>query len=177
MVITHENLIVLLNMDFELEEAAALQYIHHAAMLTGAAYRHVSMTLRAFAYRKLKHAMILAEAIHYLGGCPTLRVGNVHTSEYNEDMLVYDFEDEQDAVGRYKVRIEQAEQLKEIALAKHLWAILRAEQQHVMYIKKQLSDKVQQDEKPDSDMGDTHTFAQNWAQRAAHVPVRMKRQN
>ncbi|MEN6307252.1 MAG: ferritin-like domain-containing protein [Anaerohalosphaeraceae bacterium] len=177
MVITHENLIVLLNMDLELEEAAALQYVNHAAMLTGAAYRHVSMTLRAFAYRKIRHAMTLAEAIHYLGGCPTLRVGNVHTSEYNEDMLVCDFDDEQDAVRRYKVRIEQAEQLKEIALAKHLWAILRTEQQHVMYIKKQLSDRAHQDEKSTLDINDACDLVKNWAQRASQVPVRIKRQN
>ncbi len=125
MVITRQNLTLLLNMDLELEEAAAIQYIHHASMLTGVVYRNIAGILKVFAFRKLKHAMILTEMIHELGGRPSTRMGNIHIADDNEQMLWQDLDDEQDAIRRCKVRIEQAEQLREMNLAKRLWTILR----------------------------------------------------
>ena len=41
MAITQEKLIELLNKDLELEYSAAIQYINHAAVMTGAAYGDV----------------------------------------------------------------------------------------------------------------------------------------
>lgn len=177
MIITQENLIGLLNMDLELEMTAAIRYINHAAMLAGITYRDVKNMLNAFAWQEIKHTMILAEQVDYFGGYPSIRVGHVDTSEDNDEMLLYDFEDEVDAIQRYKIRIEQAEQLKEIELAKRLRSILQMEQQHAMYIKKQLCSTIREGNGSNFRIMDTFDFSQQWADKAASVPVRIKKQN
>jgi bacterioferritin len=53
-------------------------------------------------------------------------------------MLQQDLDGEEDAIKRYKVRVEQAEQLKEFALAQQLRNILAMEQEHAMDIKQAL---------------------------------------
>ena len=45
---------------------------------------------------------------------------------------------EEDAIKRYKLRVEQAEQLKEFALAQQLRTILATEQEHAMDLKQAL---------------------------------------
>ncbi|RQV97249.1 hypothetical protein EH221_03960, partial [bacterium] len=70
MIISRENLVDLLTMDLELETTGAIQYINHAAMLTGAAYENITDKLRIYTYEKIKHAMTLADQIKYLGGFP-----------------------------------------------------------------------------------------------------------
>lgn len=178
MMITRENLIGLLNLDLELEAAGAVQYINHAAMLTGSACGDLIRTLKIFTYAKIEHAMLLAEQVAYFGGLPSARVGRVHTSNDNEEMLWVDFEDEEDAVRRYKIRIEQAEQLNEIELSEGLRGILRAEQQQAMYLKKQVCVRVREDEGPDIDLAspDARDFSHVWAERAMKVPLRLKKQ-
>ena len=47
-------------------------------------------------------------------------------------MLEQDLAGEQDAIRRYKLRIDQAESLKEYALAGQLRTILAMEQEHAM---------------------------------------------
>ena len=49
-------------------------------------------------------------------------------------MLEQDLVGEEDAIRRYKIRIEQAEQLKEFALAQQLQTILATEQGHALYL-------------------------------------------
>jgi bacterioferritin len=177
MVITRQNLTLLLNMDLELEEAAAIQYIHHASMLTGVVYRNIAGILKVFAFRKLKHAMILTEMIHELGGCPSTRMGNIHIADDNEQMLWKDLDDEQDAIRRCKVRIEQAEQLREMNLAKRLWTILRMEQQHAKYIQKHLLSRTSQEDQAAFRVPEACDLSEVWAEKAASVPLRIKRQN
>jgi len=53
-------------------------------------------------------------------------------------MLSQDLDGEEDAIMRYKVRIEQAEGLKEYALALQLRNILAVEQEHAMDLKQAL---------------------------------------
>jgi bacterioferritin len=53
-------------------------------------------------------------------------------------MLEQDLEGEEDAIARYKVRIDQAENLKEFALAQNLRSILAMEQEHAMDLKQAL---------------------------------------
>lgn len=50
-------------------------------------------------------------------------------------MLQQDLGGEEDAVIRYKLRVEQAEGLKEFALAQQLRNILAVEQEHAMDLK------------------------------------------
>jgi len=138
MAVTMEKLIDLLNRDLELEYSAAIQYINHAAVMTGAAYGDIIKELKIHANEEIQHAMTLADQIDYLEGAPSINVGKIRTSKKNEEMLQQDLEDEEDAIKRYKMRIEQAEQLKEFALAQQLRNILAVEQEHAMDIKQAL---------------------------------------
>lgn len=136
--ITIEKLIDLLNMDLELEYSAAIQYINHAAVMTGAAYGDIIKELKIHANEEVGHAMILADQIDYLEGSPSVNVGKIKTSKDNVQMLQQDLDAEEDAIRRYKMRIEQAEQLKEFALAQQLRNILAVEQEHAMDLKQAL---------------------------------------
>jgi bacterioferritin len=129
---TTEELIDLLNMDLELEYSAAIQYINHSAVMTGAAYGDIIKELKIHANEEIQHAILLADQIDYLSGSPSVKVGEIRISEDNDEMLQQDLDGEDDAIRRYKVRIEQAEQLKEFALAQQLRTILATEQEHAM---------------------------------------------
>ena len=138
MAITQEKLIELLNKDLELEYSAAIQYINHAAVMRGAAYGDIIKELKIHTNEEVMHAMTLADQIDYLEGSPSVNVGKILTSKDNVEMLQQDLAGEEDAIKRYKVRIEQAEQLKEFALAQQLRNILAIEQEHAMDIKQAL---------------------------------------
>lgn len=132
MAMTREELIESLNNDLKLEYSAAIQYIQHAAVMTGAKYGDIVKELKVHANEEIQHAMTLADQIDYLGGRPTVDVGEIHVSEDNDTMLEQDLAGEDDAVARYKLRVEQAEELKEYALAGQLRTILAMEQEHAM---------------------------------------------
>ncbi len=135
---TIEKLIDLLNMDLELEYSAAIQYINHSAVMTGAAYGDIIKELKIHANEEVQHAMILSDQIDYLGGAPSVKVGKILISKDNNEMLQQDLDGEDDAIRRYKMRVEQAEQLKEFALAQQLRNILATEQEHAMDLKRAL---------------------------------------
>ncbi|MBN1113996.1 MAG: ferritin-like domain-containing protein [Oligoflexia bacterium] len=138
MSVSTEKLIDLLNHDLELEYSAAIQYINHAAVMSGAAYGDIIKELKIHSTEEMQHAQILADQIDYLGGKPSVKVGEVHTAEGNDEMLVHDLAGEDDAISRYKVRIHQAEELQEYALAQQLRTILAMEQEHAMDLKQAL---------------------------------------
>lgn len=138
MAITQKKLMELLNKDLELEYSAAIQYINHASVMTGAAYGDIIKELKIHANEEIQHAMILADQIDYLGGSPSVKVGEIHISKDNDKMLQQDLDGEEDAIKRYKARVEQAEQLKEFALAQQLRNILAMEQEHAMDLKQAL---------------------------------------
>ena len=138
MAIKTEKLVNLLNHDLELEYSAAIQYINHAAVMTGAAYGDIIKELKIHANEEIQHAMTLADQIDFLGGEPSVTVGKIMTSKDNDEMLQQDLDGEEDAISRYKTRIEQAEALKEFALAQQLRTILAMEQEHAMDLKQAL---------------------------------------
>ena len=138
MSITTEKLIELLNHDLELEYSAAIQYINHSAVMTGAAYGDIIKELKIHANEEIQHAMILADQIDFLGGDPTVKVGEIRVSNDADTMLRQDLDGEEDAITRYKLRVEQAEGLKEFALAQQLRNILATEQEHAMDLKQAL---------------------------------------
>ena len=140
MAITIDQLVELLNHDLELEYSAAIQYINHSAVMTGAAYGDIIKELKIHTNEEIQHAMILADQIDFLEGKPSVVVGKIHTSEDNQEMLRQDLEGEQDAISMYKIRIEQAEELKEFALAQQLRSILANEQEHAMDLKQALGE-------------------------------------
>lgn len=138
MEINKDKLIELLNKDLELEYSAAIQYIQHASVMTGAEFGDIIKELRIHANEEIAHAIILSDQIDFLGGVPSVNVGQIRTSRDNKEMLQQDLGGEEDAIERYKARIEQAEQMKEFALAQQLRNILAMEQEHAMDLKQAL---------------------------------------
>ena len=132
MAITKKELIELLNKDLELEYSAAIQYINHAAVMTGAQYGDIIKELKIHANEEIAHALVLADQISYLGGLPSVDVGNINVDKDNIKMLEQDLAGEEDAIVRYKVRVQQAEELQEYALSQQLRNILAMQQEHAM---------------------------------------------
>ena len=135
---TKEELIALLNKDLAKEYAAAIQYIQHVAMIKGAAYGSIKKELAVHTNEEIQHAFTLADQITFLGGVPTMTVDKVYTHEDTIEMLKQDLAGEEDAVARYSVRIDQAEELKLLALGQKLREILIMEQEHVMDLQEAL---------------------------------------
>lgn len=127
---TKEELIKLLNNDLALEYSAAVQYIQHAAKITGAKYQSIQKELIIHANEEIMHAITLAEQIKFLGGNPTVEVGERHVSNDNVEMLQQDLDGELDAVKRYRERISQAESVGEYGLRRALEDILIMEEEH-----------------------------------------------
>ena len=132
MAIKKEKLIELLNKDLEKEYAAAIQYIQHAAVMTGAKYGDIIKELKIHANEEIAHALVLADQIAYLGGVRSVEVEKIYIDANNETMLEQDLAGEEDAIKRYKERVGQAEELQEYALSQQLRTILADEQEHAM---------------------------------------------
>ena len=112
--ITIEKLVELLNHDLELEYSAAIQYINHSAVMTGAAYGDIIKELKIHTNEEIQHAMILADQIDFLGGKPTVKVGEIHVSQDNDTMLKQDLEGEEDAIQRSKSELSRPKILKNL---------------------------------------------------------------
>ena len=138
MATSKDDLIKLLNKDLEKEYAAAVQYINHAAVMTGAKYGDIIKELNIHANEEIAHAIILAGQISYLGGDPAVDVAKVNIDKDNDKMLEQDLAGEEDAIRRYKERVKQAEELEEYALSQQLRTILAQEQEHAMDLEQAL---------------------------------------
>ncbi|HEX5324416.1 MAG TPA: ferritin-like domain-containing protein [Capsulimonadaceae bacterium] len=128
--ITRQRLIELLNEDLSREYQAIIAYVNYSNVLKGAQYMAIAAQLKAHANDELKHAMIIADQIDYLGGMPSVVAKQVKTSEKAEDMLRFDLDNENTTIRNYKERVRQAESLSEFALAEYLRQILLDEQDH-----------------------------------------------
>lgn len=127
---TKEEIIDLLNKDLSMEYAAAVQYIQHAAKITGAEYQSIQKELIVHANEEIGHANALAEQIAFLEGDPTIEVAERFVSNNSSEMLKQDLDGELDAVKRYKERVSQAEKLGEYGLKRVLEDILIMEEEH-----------------------------------------------
>ncbi len=128
--ITRQQLIERLNEDLAREYQAIIAYIVYSQKLKGAAYMSIASELEKHAQEELRHAMIIAKQIDYLGGQPTVTPKPVETSEDNDEMLRADLENENETVRNYRQRVRQCEALGEFALAEHIREILVNEQEH-----------------------------------------------
>ena len=123
------NLIQLLNEDLALEYANAIQYMQHAAMLTGP-YFAFRDELEDHAEDELKHARKLNEHVTYLGGVPSVKVSEILTASENEAMLKQDLTGEETAIERYTERIGQTREEKDAGTEAVLLSILKDEVGH-----------------------------------------------
>ncbi len=125
-----EKLIEALNGDLSREYQAIVSYVIYSQVLKGAAYMSIAEELEIHAGEELKHALIIAKQIDYLGGDPTAQVAPVRTSERAEDMLRFDLDNENNTVRNYRIRVQQCEALGEYGMAEHIRQILKDEQEH-----------------------------------------------
>ena len=130
MTITREQLIGELNKDLEWEYAAAIQYVQHAAVISGAQYESIQKELLIHSQEEMQHAVMLSEQIDFLGGVPTVDVEARAVATLALDMLKQDLAGEELAIRRYKDRIAQAESLQEYGLRRVLEDILIQEEEH-----------------------------------------------
>jgi bacterioferritin len=130
MTITKEELIAGLNKDLEWEYAAAVQYVQHAAVITGPQYEGIQKELIIHSQEEMAHAVMVSEQIDFLGGVPTVDVEAREVSAQGKTMLEQDLKGEENAITRYKTRIAQAEALQEYGLRRVLEDILLQEEEH-----------------------------------------------
>jgi bacterioferritin len=128
--ITRERLIDLLNEDLSREYQAIISYVNYSQVLKGAAYMNIAAELEVHAGEELKHALIIANQIDYLGGMPTVTPKPVKTSEKAEDMLRFDLDNENETIRQYRRRVKQCDELSEFSTAEHIREILLDEQDH-----------------------------------------------
>jgi bacterioferritin len=128
--LTAVELIDELNNDLAKEYSALIQYVQHAAVITGPQYDAIRAELAVHATEEHAHALSLSEQIDFLGGVPGVDVSDVHVSADSKVMLEQDLEGELDAISRYRERIGQAEMLQEYGLRRALEDILIVEEEH-----------------------------------------------
>lgn len=128
--ITREELIDELNRDLAKEFQALVQYVQHAAAMTGAQYDAITAELVVHSNEEHAHAIALADQIDFMGGVPGIDVERALTSPEPHVMLEQDLEGELDAIARYRERIAQAEMLQEYGLRRVLEDILIVEEEH-----------------------------------------------
>lgn len=128
--VSRARLVELLNEDLAREYQAIIAYVVYSQVIKGAAYMSIAQDLETHAGEELRHAIIIAKQIDYLGGAPTVTPNTVKTSTKAEAMLRFDLQNETDTIKAYRDRVRQCEALGEFAMAEHLRAILMDEQSH-----------------------------------------------
>jgi len=61
MSVTKQTLLAELNKDLEREYAAAIQYVQHASVMTGAQYESIQKELVIHSQEEMNHALMLSE--------------------------------------------------------------------------------------------------------------------
>ena len=140
--VTRAQLIDLLNEDLAREYQAIIAYVNYSQALKGAEYMSIAKELEKHAAEELKHALIVAKLIDYLGGNIGVTPKPVKTSKKPTDMLRFDLDNENQTVRHYRDRVRQAETLGEFAIAEHLREILKQEQEHQIDLATALGEDV-----------------------------------
>jgi bacterioferritin len=140
--ITRQQLIDRLNEDLSREYQAIIAYVVYSQALKGAEYMNIAEELESHAKEELAHALKVAKHIDYLGGMPTVTALQVKVSDDARVMLRADLESENETVRNYTERVQQAESLREYAIAEDLREILRDEQEHQIDLATALGESV-----------------------------------
>ena len=73
--LTKKQLIAELNNDLAKEFPALIQYVQHQAVITGPKYDSIGKELVIHSNEEHMHAISLSDQIDFLGGVPTVEVG------------------------------------------------------------------------------------------------------
>ena len=128
--VSKEQFLEELNKDIEWEYSAAIQYIQHSSVISGAQYMEIAEEMMEHALQEIDHAKILSELIDQLGGTPTVNVERIKVSQNNEEMLHQDLDYERDQLSRYALRMEQAQHLKLYGVFQIIGGIMAQEREH-----------------------------------------------
>ena len=140
--LTREGLAAKLNEDLAREYQAIIAYVVYSQVLKGAEYMSIADQLQVHAGEELKHALIIARQIDYLGAMPTATPKPVKLTEDAKEMLRADLENESDTIRNYRDRVRQCEELGEFAMAEHIREILKDEQDHLIDLATALGEDV-----------------------------------
>jgi bacterioferritin len=116
--------------DLSREYQAIIAYTVYSNVLKGAQWMSIAGELKKHAQEELKHALIIADQIDYLGEMPNVTPKEVKLSERAEDMLRFDLNNETETIKSYRKRVRQAEALGHYALAEQIRKIISQEQEH-----------------------------------------------
>jgi len=125
-----EEFIAGLNKALEWEYAAAVQYVQHAAVITGPEYVAIAKELIIHSNEEMAHAVMVATAITDLGGTPSIDVEKREISAESKQMLEQDLAGEELAISIYKDLIQMARDLQEFGIRRVLEDILLQEEEH-----------------------------------------------
>ena len=128
--VSRTELIELLNEDLSREYQAIIGYVVYSKVLKGAEFMTIAGELELHAAQELKHALIIAEQIDYLGGMPAVVAKTVKTSSKAVEMLQFDLDNETETIRNYRERVRQCEALAEFAMGEQIRGILIDEQDH-----------------------------------------------
>jgi bacterioferritin len=140
--ISRDGLAELLNQDLAREYQAIISYVVYSQVLKGAEFMSIAEQLESHAQQELKHALIIARQIDYLGKMPSVTAKPVKTSEKARDMLRFDLDNENETIRNYRERVRQCEALEEFAMAEQIRQILVEEQDHQIDLATALGEDV-----------------------------------
>lgn len=119
-----------LNKALEWEYAAAVQYVQHAAVITGPEYDSIAKELIVHSNEEMAHAVSVSTIISDLWWVPSVEVEKRETSWESKVLLEQDLFWEELAISMYKDLISIAEELKEYWVRRILEDILMDEEEH-----------------------------------------------
>lgn len=140
--VTRDKLAELLNEDLAREYQAIIAYTVYSQVLKGAQFMSIAEQLETHAHEELKHALIIARQVDYLGKMPTVVPKPVKTSEDAKAMLRFDLDNENQTIINYRNRVRQCEALGEYAMAEQIRQILIDEQDHQIDLATALGEDV-----------------------------------
>jgi bacterioferritin len=129
---SRKELIAHLNEDLAREYQAIIAYVVYSQAIKGASYMGIAKELEEHAGEELKHALIIAKQIDYLGGDITVTPKVVKTSDDAKTMLRSDLDNEATTIRNYRDRVRECEAMGEFAIAEHIREILMEEQDHLI---------------------------------------------
>jgi bacterioferritin len=142
MTLTREELAEHLNEDLAREYQAIIAYVVYSQILTGAEYMSIAKELEVHAGEELRHAILIAKQIDYLGRTPTVIPKPVRLSDKPRDLLRFDLNNEAETIRGYRTRVTECEALGEYAMAEHIREILKDEQEHLIDLATALGEPV-----------------------------------
>ncbi len=141
-VVSRDQLADLLNEDLAREYQAIIGYVVYSQVLKGAEFMTIAEQLKTHAKEELKHALIIAQLIDYLGKMPTVIAKPVRTSDDAREMLRFDLDNENETIRNYRERVRQCEALGEFAMSEQIRRILVDEQDHQIDLATALGEEV-----------------------------------